>query len=202
VTISGPPSTLQRLQRLSNWPETCTKIQLPVFAPYHAPHLNSQVDIHKVLGTHNSFLKKLLSRYRPRLPLLSNLTGKHIMAETTYSLFEHILQEILNETLRWNCAVNECVSEVLSSGASHCRLLRFGPAACADSLISALKSGTNSEISLADTKLSEERHSEDPRGYGDSRIAIVGLAGRFPGASDPEKLWDLLEKGLDVHREV
>lgn len=36
----------------------------------------------------------------------------------------------------------------------------------------------------------------------DSKIAIVGMAGRFPGAADHNLLWELLEKGLDVHREV
>ena len=35
-----------------------------------------------------------------------------------------------------------------------------------------------------------------------SDIAIVGMAGRFPDAADHEKFWELLEKGLDVHREV
>jgi len=35
-----------------------------------------------------------------------------------------------------------------------------------------------------------------------SDIAIVGMAGRFPDAADHEKFWDLLEKGLDVHREI
>jgi hypothetical protein len=35
-----------------------------------------------------------------------------------------------------------------------------------------------------------------------SKIAIVGMAGRFPNAADHEKFWKLLENGLDVHREV
>ena len=36
----------------------------------------------------------------------------------------------------------------------------------------------------------------------DSKIAIVGMAGRFPNATDHEAFWKLLEQGLDVHREV
>ncbi|KAJ5379475.1 hypothetical protein N7509_012594 [Penicillium cosmopolitanum] len=35
-----------------------------------------------------------------------------------------------------------------------------------------------------------------------SKIAIIGLSGRFPEAQDTEAFWDLLYKGLDVHREV
>ena len=35
-----------------------------------------------------------------------------------------------------------------------------------------------------------------------SKIAIIGLSGRYPDAASPELFWDLLYKGLDVHREV
>ena len=34
------------------------------------------------------------------------------------------------------------------------------------------------------------------------KIAICGLSGRFPDAADHETFWELLEKGLDLHREV
>ena len=33
-------------------------------------------------------------------------------------------------------------------------------------------------------------------------IAIIGMAGEFPGASDVEGLWDLLVKGLNTVSEV
>src|SRR5213078_4998 len=36
----------------------------------------------------------------------------------------------------------------------------------------------------------------------DAKIAIVGMSGRFPDAASHELFWDLLEKGLDVHRPV
>lgn len=39
-------------------------------------------------------------------------------------------------------------------------------------------------------------------GNGRSKIAIVGMSGRFPGANSTEAFWDLLRQGLDVHREV
>lgn len=35
-----------------------------------------------------------------------------------------------------------------------------------------------------------------------SKLAIVGMAGRFPNAADHEKFWNLLEAGLDVHKRV
>jgi acyl transferase domain-containing protein len=35
-----------------------------------------------------------------------------------------------------------------------------------------------------------------------SKIAIVGMSGRFPGATTLSELWDVLIKGLDVHKPV
>lgn len=35
-----------------------------------------------------------------------------------------------------------------------------------------------------------------------SDIAIVGMAGRFPGANSLEDFWQILEQGLDLHRRV
>ncbi|MGG8405475.1 beta-ketoacyl synthase N-terminal-like domain-containing protein [Streptomyces sp. 12297] len=32
----------------------------------------------------------------------------------------------------------------------------------------------------------------------DGRIAIIGMAGRFPGAESPDELWDLLVSGREA----
>ena len=41
------------------------------------------------------------------------------------------------------------------------------------------------------------------RGPMQSKIAIVGMACRYPGDStDPDKYWEVLEQGLDVHKKV
>lgn len=36
----------------------------------------------------------------------------------------------------------------------------------------------------------------------DDAIAIVGMSGRFPGAESVDELWQVLSKGLDMHKEV
>ncbi len=44
---------------------------------------------------------------------------------------------------------------------------------------------------------------EIPDGRPDrSKIAIVGMSGRFPNAQDPLAFWEILNKGLDVHKIV
>ncbi|MGH9826495.1 MAG: beta-ketoacyl synthase N-terminal-like domain-containing protein, partial [Blastocatellia bacterium] len=34
-------------------------------------------------------------------------------------------------------------------------------------------------------------------GEGDASVAIIGLAGRFPGARDAEQFWENLNKGVE-----
>lgn len=41
-----------------------------------------------------------------------------------------------------------------------------------------------------------------PTNLKSDRIAIIGMAGRFPGAADVDAFWDILRLGLDVCREI
>jgi acyl transferase domain-containing protein len=69
-----------------------------------------------------------------------------------------------------------------------------------------LKAQTDLEIilrrPLAAAKQTSAATGDDHRATGRAKLAIVGMAGRFPDAASHEKLWELLEKGLDVHREA
>lgn len=71
--------------------------------------------------------------------------------------------------------------------------------------LNAVKSVTEADVTFHD----DHTHAEMPKSLGQSpsnsrrpRLAIVGMAGRFPNAADHSKFWDLLESGLDVHRKV
>ena len=85
------------------------------------------------------------------------------------------------------------------------RIRAFGPSELADHLSSALKSNGDIEISKEDYNTwssTRRQHTSTMPKHLSSDIAIVGMSGRFPDAADHEKFWELLEKGLDVHREV
>ncbi|OCL05426.1 ketoacyl-synt-domain-containing protein [Glonium stellatum] len=74
------------------------------------------------------------------------------------------------------------------------------------SLYQALKSDTSAHLSIADPILRPSASDDDTEGAGQStsrsKIAIVGISGRFPSANDVSEFWDLLFKGLDVHKVV
>nr|AUI38916.1 polyketide synthetase ClPKS18 [Curvularia lunata CX-3] len=87
--------------------------------------------------------------------------------------------------LEWDSLLSEIVSQVTSASSAQCSVSAFG-----------------SSITVRDQSAwNPVEHDSRGRTQND-KIAIVGMSGRFPGAASADALWDLLEKGLDVHREV
>lgn len=125
-------------------------------------------------------------------------------SNSTLELFSQSILEVLTRQVQWDTLVKTCVSDFRSSATKGVRVLAMGPTALANNLVLALKIGGGLTISLEDG-VSWFAQNPLPRVSGDlrnSKIAIVGMAGRFPNAADHESFWKLLEQGLDVHREV
>ena len=117
-------------------------------------------------------------------------------------LLEQIVADVLVKPLNMTLIFQECVS-MISAAAQDCRVIPIGPTNAAASVISSLQSKAPVKISLLDYKVGEVLPGR--RGNASlqkSKIAIVGMSGRFPGGSDVEKFWDVLMQGLDMHKEV
>lgn len=199
ITISGPPATTKRLFAESEALKSLTRVPIPVFAPYHATHLLSQADIDNILDAE---AREFLSQYRPACLLHSSVTGECHTATTTLELFQLALKEILQEPVRWDRLLEEVVSQVTAFSKSECSVMAVGATNVANSLVSALRAGGQTAITGRDHN-SWARPAESGTGRTQNdKVAIVGMSGRFPGAASAEKLWELLEAGLDVHREV
>ncbi|KAH7036481.1 polyketide synthase-like protein [Macrophomina phaseolina] len=199
ITISGPPATTRRFFAECETVKNNTRVPIPVYAPYHAAHLHSQADIDNILDFE---ARELLSQYRPGCLIHSSVTGQCHTATNTLELFELALREILQEPVRWDRLLEEVVSQVTAFSKSECSVMAVGVTNIANSLISALRAGGQTAITGRDHS-SWARPVETGTGRTQNdKIAIVGMSGRFPGAATAEKLWELLEAGLDVHREV
>ncbi|KAF2086231.1 polyketide synthase [Saccharata proteae CBS 121410] len=199
LTISGPPATTRRLFKESEAFSACNKIPIPIYGPYHAPHLHRRSDIDRILAVET---RELLKQFRPVSLVHSAATGECLSVDSTLGLFEVTLNEILREPVRWDYLLEDCVSQITEFSRSECVVTAFGVTNVANSLVSALKAGGQSAVSAKDHTLWNPLVE---RGHGkleNDKIAIVGMSGRFPGAASHEKLWELLEKGLDVHREI
>ncbi|KAI9731500.1 MAG: Type I Iterative PKS [Cirrosporium novae-zelandiae] len=199
LTISGPNEVLDELLQ-SSFLKDHKYLRVPIYGPYHAPHLYTESDIDKILGDNSS---DDLSLHIPRIPVISSASGDQILAPTYQSLLRAALGEILMEPLRFDKVLEGCKSIVQSSGFTHCSIVPVGQANGAQSLATTMK---NASVDAAvDNKLTHGAKTENvpPTGRpAQSKIAIIGLSGRFPSASDPEAFWELLYQGLDVHKEV
>lgn len=200
VTITGPPSTTKALFESESFKRISQKkpISIDIYGPYHAPYLYDDTDVDYILGDNK--MRALLEGNGPRSLFHSATTGETIVANNSLELTRKVLREMLSEPVRWDKVIKECVTQIKEDGFDECAIHCIG--AC---LPNSLKKSLVSE--QIEVKLYDENSwglgAAGSRGqFQNDKIAIVGMAGRFPSAASVEALWDLLEKGLDVHREV
>lgn len=177
------------------------QVRLPIHGPYHAGHLYSPKRLEEILQPFN----EILTSYAPRVPLISSFTGCPIPASTAFQLLETVVEEMLRKTLKWDCVIEGAVSEVGRMKVVECSVL---PAGSADigGLMLAMKSCNNCTVSLDHSLWNPptqiKTSSQTSGKLADSKVAIVGMAGRFPNAANHELFWELLEKGTDTHKVI
>ncbi|KAL8929531.1 MAG: hypothetical protein Q9208_001200 [Pyrenodesmia sp. 3 TL-2023] len=197
LTISGPPSTLERLADSMPAFNALRQAPLPIHGPYHAGHLYNQNSIETLLEP----LRESLESYQSTVPVISSFAGKPFASSNALELVQGALEEILLKPLHWKL-ITECVA---FEKAANCTLLPAGPTDMGRSLISALKEN-NCAASLDHSlwlSSPNKEASDQPSGkLADSKIAIVGMAGRFPNAANHELFWEMLAKGTDTHRVI
>ncbi|CAI7666993.1 unnamed protein product [Penicillium palitans] len=198
LTISGPPTFLSRFIEDSISKEH-KPTRVPIHGPYHASHLYDDRDINRIL---ESWPTEQFASYVPQIPVLSSETGEEFEAESFEQLLRFSIEEILQRQLCWDKVIESCQSTLES--ATTCTLFPISSTAT-QSLFNSLKKAGVSNLEVDSTIGDAQKDSEGDNRTGraeQSKIAIIGLSGRFPESPDTEAFWDLLKKGLDVHREV
>ena len=178
------------------------QLKVPIHGPYHAPHLHSRQDIDNILTPNTC---NVFGPLKAHLVVTSSVTGKPLVAASSLGLFQKSLEEILLERAHWNFVVDQLVLQIRASADERCIINSIGPTNLTGSIGAALKGADVGQISTeghTDWLSQESIMSPVSTKQAKADIAIVGMAGRFPDAADHELLWTLLEKGLDVHREV
>ncbi|OAA61847.1 polyketide synthase [Niveomyces insectorum RCEF 264] len=209
VAISGPPTTLKKLVATGNLGRYAS---IPVHGPYHAAHLYADTDIKKILRLDDPSVVDAFYKTQPRSAVMSCATGKWFDVATTEALFEAAVNEILNEPLLFGRVLDGCLDVARACPSSgDCLVVPFGPTQNANTLASLVRSKTGLEVTLrpspdfsatASTITAVPAKIGNHGNVGKCKLAVVGMAGRFPDAASHEKLWELLAKGLDVHRVV
>jgi len=204
VIISAPPDTLNHLLNTSLATVSHGE-RLPIHGPYHAPHLHARINYDQILPPADSQVSQFLNAYKLAIPLVSTSSGDCFdrCLETT-TLLADIVSSILGTTLQIDDVVSGSVHQARANDVERCMIILCGPTKAQDLFLSTLKSETQAKIDICEaTSLSSAGKDNDSfRTSRKPKLAIVGMAGRFADAADHEKLWDLLEAGLDVHREA
>ena len=176
-----------------------TKLQ--VNAPYHAAHIYGRADIEAILAPCD---QNILKSYSSKFPLLSSKTGEPLSGSSYGSLLRAVLNEVLIEQLRWDVVSRVCATTFCQPSDSRITIYPI-LASIASNLASKLSQATQSEVVVNNhcTVATYESLSLGPSGKPEqSKIAIVGYGGRFPNAENIESFWNMLHKGLDVHRKI
>lgn len=205
TTISGPPTTLDLFFK-SSTDFVRDHLALPVCGPYHAKHLHHRVDAKYLLQSSDAKTGPSMESYRLALPLMSTHSGQLFDANLDApTLLTMVIEDILKHPLHLEKVVDGCTN--LVANLSGCSIVSFGPNSAESMLAKALESNTNVKVMIKEASPADIPKGLTTLGDGSRtsrrpKLAIVGMAGRFPNAADHEKFWDLLEAGLDVHRKV
>lgn len=133
--------------------------------------------------------------------VLSPSTGAPMVSGTVRGLFTKVVEEIFQKPIQWPT----CKAAVISSLAPNLpvSLVPVGPATTSNVLQSIRHNGFHVDEEtgpLSHPPTASSTESPNNRSDDDSSIAIIGMAGRFPGSSDPDEFWSVLERGLALDR--
>ena len=197
VTISGPPETLSLL-----FEETSLKDSRPLegetYGAYSAPHLYGTPALRQVLASEDEQTTSALKDAKIRIPILSSSSGSEFSTASYGSLLQQAVADILARKANLDLVVQECASLIQNN---KCRVVPIGPSFDSDAVVSKLQQNGVGNISLFETALGSVQR-RGTGNYKSSKIAIVGMSGRFPGGQDIHEFWEMLQKGLDMHKEV
>ncbi|KAJ5928129.1 polyketide synthase [Penicillium verhagenii] len=204
VMISGSPSKLGRLMQCGPLKDASHAPALHMhWGPSHAPHLFDQSHVLWVVKESKETLRghdDLLNVAN----IISPSDGEFMASRTVFELFQAAVNELLTKLTRWDkVAAALCESPALSDETQLIVEIVGTTHITVDNLIheiSAIYPGIRSTLHDLGKWIEEDKAFP---GIGSKKIAIVGISCRFPGgANDPEKFWQLLEGGRDVHCKV
>ncbi|PPJ51023.1 hypothetical protein CBER1_07830 [Cercospora berteroae] len=196
ITISGPPNFLAKLISSDHFAGIRIK-RIPIFAPYHCPHLCSQDDVEEIVAG----LDATTAQRRNETHVLST-AGTVVGVENFEFLLKEAISQILLQPISWSGIIDEVQKWLNASDAESFDISAV--ATIADQLIyNALKqSSLKNLVSSAPAQPKLHNPEQAPGNPKQPKLAIIGLSGRYPDAKDNEAFWNLLHQGLDVHKEV
>ncbi len=104
-----------------------------VHGPHHASHLHSGLHVEKILRLDDARVQRALRNSRTRHLVMSPSTGIWYTEETSASLIQAIVHDILTEPLRLGRILDGCVLKVQSLQCRRCHVIPIGK--CASGMV-------------------------------------------------------------------
>lgn len=194
LTLCGPPSLIEHFTSTYQLKaSTCA-----VYAPYHAAHIYSENDVEAIIQSVDPSAADLSSRYT----LLSHHDGKAQPPQTLRSLLKTAICAMLREPMPSMDVLRSVRDMVQSHVSQSCTVVSIGApyGSYLKSVLGESLSNTDEVEYVSDESIVKD--ASTPQHARQSKIAIIGFAGRFPEAESIEKFWDVLHGGVDTHSEA
>lgn len=164
-------------------------MKLPIFAAYHALHLPTPS------------LEKLLREAQvPDLAVRKNVTlasacpGGQYDCMSLHEMLRQALTDILQNPISWSSSLQIIKNNLQSQSVS---VTPIGPTNLTKPIHRELRQ-TGMDVKIHQPG----RLSEQSTQHRTNAVAVVSMAGRFPGGEDLGQFWDNLQNGRDMHEKV
>ncbi|EFY96165.1 polyketide synthase for naphthopyrone YWA1 [Metarhizium robertsii ARSEF 23] len=192
--ISGPPEVLTRLSQQDCLQEY-DKSFLPIRSPYHASHLFSQWDIDAILQAAHSWAPT--DNVMPFIPVMPCGTGHFAWMDNSQALLESSIHDVLILPIFMEKAIDH-VSLALEARPPADVLVVVTGTDCGETVYRRLKTALGRSMPIAINVAAQSVSVPESSAIERPNIAVIGMSGRFPGASNPEDLWSLLQNKIDM----
>ncbi|KAK7918361.1 polyketide synthase [Apiospora marii] len=200
VSIGGPPKTLKALFSESDgFKKTKNVAMKKIQGMWHTD---------RVYGTEHvgPVIPEFDSKRELHMPLISPVSGEPFRETEAGPLLEQIMQEILTERVRWDLIIDTVSRQLKHMMPESAQLVSIQPSHYNHNLVerwrAELPHAAVSDLALMPAALDLPLGTSPPKDTRSSKLAVVGMACRFPGADSPDEFWERLMRGDDMHRPV
>ncbi|KAK7181155.1 beta-ketoacyl synthase domain-containing protein [Paraphaeosphaeria sporulosa] len=201
VSIGGPPSTLKCLFSESDFFKKTKNVPMrKVQGTWHNAKTYGAEHVKEIfegitLSSHLCF------------PIFSPVTGRPLESTEGVAVLTELMTEILTQSIRWDQTIDGVSDHLKRLSPNELQLWSLQPshymASVLDRWSAELPTASMSHEIMMPTVMGLNLGQSSPRDAKSAKIAVVGMACRFPGgANDTEKFWELLAQGRDVHAPV
>ncbi|KAJ5318487.1 hypothetical protein N7476_004931 [Penicillium atrosanguineum] len=200
VSIGGPPKTLKALFSESDFFKQTRNVAMrKIQGTWHTDRVYGVEHIGQLVPT-------IESTRELHIPLISPVSGEPFRVTEARPLLEQIMDEILTEKVRWD-AVTDTVSKRLKDlMPASTQLISIQPSHYNKHMINRWQvecpNAAMSDLAMLPAVLDLALGISPPKDTRSSKIAVVGMACRFPGADTTEEFWKCLTQGKDMHRHI